>query len=57
MAAKECPMCNELMHLQEVQITSRVPGTHQTKTTKNVEWVCTECDYLEDAEAEDIEGG
>ena len=39
------------------QITSRVPGTHQTKTTKNVEWVCPECDYFEDAEAEDIEGG
>ena len=29
----------------------------QTKTTKILEWVCPECDYFEDAEAEDIEGG
>ena len=57
MAAKECPMCGEIMHLREAQVTERVPGTTQTKTTKTPEWVCPECDYFEDAEAEDIEGG
>jgi YgiT-type zinc finger domain-containing protein len=57
MAAKECPMCGEMMHIQEVQVTDRVPGTRQTKTTKTPEWVCPECDYFEDAEAEDFEGG
>ena len=44
------------MRLRESQITDRVPGTPQTKT-KVREWVCPECDYFEDAEAEDIEGG
>jgi hypothetical protein len=50
-------MCGELMQLRESQITDRVPGTPQTKTLKVVEWVCPECDYFEDAEAEDIEKG
>ena len=57
MAAKECPMCGESMHLQEVQVTDRIPGTSQTKTKKALEWVCPECDYFEDAEDEDTEGG
>jgi hypothetical protein len=57
MAPKECPMCGESMRLREAQTTDRVPGTTQTKTSKSREWVCPECDYFEDAEAEDIEGG
>ena len=57
MAAKECPMCGETMHLRETEVTYRVPGTTQTKTTKGPEWVCPECDYFEDAETKDIEGG
>ena len=57
MAAKECPMCGEMMQLRESVITDRVPGTPQTKTLSVVEWVCPECDYFEDAEPEDIEGG
>lgn len=57
MVAKECPMCGESMHLREVQVTDRIPGTAQTKTKKTPEWVCPECDYFEDAEDEDTEGG
>jgi transposase len=57
MAPKECPMCGEVMQLRKAQITDRVPGTVQTKTTQSREWVCPECDYFEDAEAEDSEGG
>jgi C4-type Zn-finger protein len=57
MAAKDCPMCGEAMRLRESRITDRVPGTPQTKTTKILEWVCPECDYFEDAEDEDTEGG
>jgi hypothetical protein len=56
-ATKECPMCGELMHLRETHVTDRLPGTLQMKTTKSFEWVCPECDYFEDAEAEDIKGG
>jgi C4-type Zn-finger protein len=57
MASKECPMCGEMMHLRETQVTDRVPGTPHVKTTKSLEWVCPECDYFEDPEDEDTEGG
>ena len=50
-------MCDELMHLREVRSLIACRAHTQTKTTKIVEWVCPECDYFEDAEAEDIEGG
>jgi transposase len=50
MLVRECPMCGEFMRLREHEITDRVPGTPQTKTTKSREWVCPECDYFEDAD-------
>ena len=50
MAVKECPMCGETMRLSEREITVRVPGTPQTKTSKFREWVCPECDYYEEVE-------
>jgi predicted RNA-binding Zn-ribbon protein involved in translation (DUF1610 family) len=50
MAAKECPMCGETMRIREHQITDRVPGTSQTRTTQQREWVCPDCDYFEEAE-------
>lgn len=53
MAAKECPMCGELMRLREREVVERVPGSPQTATTRFSEWVCPECDYFE--EAEDVE--
>jgi len=57
MPGKDCPMCGETMQIVERQLTERVPGTPQTKTSKSVEWVCPECDYFEDVEDEDVEGG
>jgi hypothetical protein len=50
MAGKECPMCGETMRLREQQITERVPGTSQTRTTQQREWVCPDCDYFEEVE-------
>jgi transposase len=50
---KECPMCGETMRLKEREVIDRVPGTSQTKSTKFREWVCPECDYFEDADAEE----
>jgi YgiT-type zinc finger domain-containing protein len=50
MPAKECPLCGETMRLRESEVTSRVPGTHQTRTTQVREWVCPECDYFEEVE-------
>jgi C4-type Zn-finger protein len=46
MVAKDCPMCGETMRLSEREITDRVPGTPQAKTTVFREWVCPECDYF-----------
>ena len=57
MAAKDCPMCGEAMQLREREVTDRVPGTHHTKTTISAEWVCPECDYFEEWEDDDTEGG
>jgi len=49
---KECPLCGETMQLREREVTDRVPGTAQTRTSKFREWVCHECDYFEEAEGE-----
>lgn len=54
MAVKECPMCGEAMRARDRELTERVPGTSQTRTSKHREWVCPECDYFE--EAEDLDG-
>ena len=53
MAAKECPLCGESMQLREGQVTNRVPGTLETSTRKYHEWVCPECDYFEEVEADE----
>ena len=50
MAGRECPMCGEMMRLRERQITERVPGTSQTSTAQQREWICPECDYFEEEE-------
>jgi hypothetical protein len=55
MPAKDCPMCGETMRLRDREVTDRMPGTHQTKTTKFREWVCPECDYFEEYEFEGAE--
>jgi len=57
MARKDCPMCGEVMQIVEHEITDRVPGTPQTWTSISVEWVCPECEYFEDLDDEDAEGG
>ncbi len=49
---KECPMCTELMRLVTREIVSRVPGTSQEVKRPVREWVCPECDYFEDEDAE-----
>ncbi len=51
-ASKECPMCGEFMRLVTHEVVSRVPGTSQVVKRPAHEWVCPECDYFEDVEAE-----
>jgi predicted RNA-binding Zn-ribbon protein involved in translation (DUF1610 family) len=48
MAAKECPMCGEMMRLRDRETVDRVPGTSQTMSAKSREWICPECDYFEE---------
>ena len=50
MAVKECPMCGEHMRQREQQITARIPGTTEMRTSHCREWICPECDYFEEVE-------
>lgn len=43
-------MCGEPMRLAERESTDRVPGTQQTAVTRVTEWICSECDYFEEAD-------
>ena len=52
MAARECPLCSEMMRREEREMVDRVPGTAEVKRTKLVEWVCPECDYFEEIDDE-----
>jgi hypothetical protein len=36
------------MRLREQVITTRVPGTSETRSAQQREWVCAECDYFEE---------
>ena len=49
MEAKDCPLCGERMRLQTREQTDRIPGTSETRTKRISEWVCSECDYFEEA--------
>ena len=50
---KECPMCGDRMILQTRETIARVPGSSQEIRTVVREWICRECDYFEEAEAEE----
>jgi transposase len=53
MPAKECPLCGEMMRLKEREDVVQIPGNPRPTATKAREWICPECDYFEDADAED----
>jgi predicted RNA-binding Zn-ribbon protein involved in translation (DUF1610 family) len=48
MAVRDCPMCGEAMRLRDREVTDRIPGLSQTRTSRFREWVCPECDYFEE---------
>jgi YgiT-type zinc finger domain-containing protein len=54
---KECPMCGELMRLRTAERHDKIPGTQQTVKREYKEWTCPECDYFEEASAEDLVEG
>jgi transposase len=50
---KECPMCGEAMRLHSRQIEDRAPGQPGTTVRLMREWICPECDYFEEADADE----
>ena len=52
---KDCPMCGETMHLRAHETVVRVPGNPNATTQTTREWVCADCDYFEEVEAEEDE--
>ena len=49
---KECPLCGETMRLNVREVRDVTPGAG-ARTRVAREWVCPECDYFEEAEAEE----
>lgn len=50
--SKECPLCGETMRRKEMELVDLVPGTAEARRRKVSEWVCPDCDYFEEIEAE-----
>ena len=40
------------MYLKQRLIVLRTPGNPTTTTRKDLEWICPDCDYFEEAEEE-----
>jgi hypothetical protein len=45
-------MCGAAMRLVQTDHVVRLPGHAESTTQTSAEWVCSECDYFEEAEAE-----
>ena len=45
-------MCGETMHLRSHDTIVRIPGNPNATTHTTSEWVCSDCDYFEEAEEE-----
>jgi hypothetical protein len=50
---KECPLCGERMRIVVRTITDRIPGQSQAVTKESREWVCPDCDYFEEYDADE----
>jgi hypothetical protein len=49
---KECPLCGGTMRLKETQIAVQVLGNPRPTMRRQIEWICPDCDYYEEAEDE-----
>jgi hypothetical protein len=45
-------MCGGSMRLKEAHVVVQVPGNPRATTARQVEWICPDCDYYEEAEEE-----
>ena len=48
---KECPLCGERMRLDVREIRDVIPGRGPSAARVKREWVCSDCDYFEEADA------
>ena len=46
-------MCGETMRLRTHETVTRVPGNPNATSQTTREWVCSDCDYFEEAEEND----
>jgi hypothetical protein len=44
----ECPLCGETMRRTPCTEVVRIPGTSESRTRVQEEWVCPECDYFQE---------
>jgi C4-type Zn-finger protein len=51
-STKECPLCGGTMRLDRKETVVPVPGHPTPTSTRSAEWVCSDCDYFEEAEEE-----
>jgi acetone carboxylase gamma subunit len=50
---KECPLCGENMRLDVREVSDLIPGQGLSAARVVREWICPECDYFEEAEADE----
>jgi len=51
-ATRDCPLCGGTMKIKQTQTVTRVPGNPSASARITSEWVCSDCDYFEEAEEE-----
>ena len=49
---RECPLCGGTMQKKVQTTVTPIPGQREASTKENVEWVCPDCDYFEEADGE-----
>jgi len=42
------------MRLRHTESVSQVPGNPKTTTRNTTEWICSDCDYFEEADDEGV---
>jgi transposase len=50
--SRECPLCGGTMKIKENQTVTHVPGNPRPTTRTTWEWLCSDCDYFEEADEE-----
>jgi acetone carboxylase gamma subunit len=50
--SKECSLCGEMMRLKVREQTDYIPGQSQVVRTEIKEWICPDCDYFEEYDAD-----